>query len=156
PTAWLASSLHGDPASTPPTSSPSGSRPCGRRSSASATRVFRSSSSSPSRTRRRGPTNSPKQPTRSCHCRQECPRPTELRRRLWRWSFLGPVLRVCRVVGRHEGPLAHTLDQAPALVGLQVVVVTAVAVEAVEGRAVGPGPVLAVVPLAGGGTATLD
>src|SRR3954463_8450493 len=61
-----------------------------------------------------------------------------------------------RIVGRHEGPLAHTLDQAPALVGLQVVVVTAVAVEAVEGRAVGPGPVLAVVPLAGGGTATLD
>src|SRR5437588_6765344 len=68
-------------------------------------------------------------------------------RRRRRWSLVGlGVLGMARITGWHEGPLAPAaLDQGPAVVGLEVVVVTAVAVESVEGGAVRLGPVLTVV-----------
>src|SRR5207248_2834970 len=74
-------------------------------------------------------------------------------RRLLRWRSLRlrPVLGMSGIVGRHERPGPHAFHQGPTVVRLLVVVVAAVAVEAVEGRAAGAGPVLAVVPLAGGG-----
>src|SRR5438270_6779023 len=46
---------------------------------------------------------------------------------------------------------AFAFDQGPVVVGLEVVVVVAVGVEAVGGRAVGVGPVVPVVVLQAGG-----
>src|SRR5947209_12231451 len=59
------------------------------------------------------------------------------------------------IVGWDHGSLAHALDQGPALQGLLVVVVTAVAVEPVEHGDVALGPVDAVVPLGDRGVAAL-
>src|SRR5438309_4555516 len=69
------------------------------------------------------------------------------RSRRFRRVLLGPVLGVAGVVGADHGALAAAFHQGPALVALLVVVVTAVAVEPVEEREVGLGPLVAVVPL---------
>src|SRR5438132_7819526 len=80
--------------------------------------------------------------------------PAALRRRRCPLVVVGPVLRVPRVVGRHEVALAPPLDQGPPLQGLEVVVVGAQVVEVVEKGDVGLGPVDAMVDLQPGHGAT--
>src|SRR6476620_3640007 len=87
---------------------------------------------------------------------------TALRHLLLRWwslpvrvDLLG-IARMPRVIGRHEGPLASALHQTPALIGLEVVVVTAVGIGVLKARGEGLDPVMAVVDLPGQGRTALD
>src|SRR5437762_473993 len=68
-----------------------------------------------------------------------------------RRPFVVLVVGVVGVVGWDHGAFTFAFHQRPAVVGLLVVVMVAVAVDAVGGRGVGVGPVVAVVVLQAGG-----